>query len=355
MKEKFSSVGYSLLGPVIALILSFVVGGIFILTIGQNPFEVYNRFFSDSLGNTYGIGQILFKATPLMFTGLSAAICFKANLFNIGSEGQLTIGALATALIGAYCHTLPSIVLIPLCIIGGMAGGALWGSIPGILKAQFGAHEVINTIMMNFIAMGIASYLITNVVGVVATVHTTEISSSATLPRLDEIISLFHASPVNASFLLAVIGCIGIYYLINKTRWGYEIRTIGLNSAAAEYARISIRKNIILTFMVAGACAGLVGTNFVLGYKHYYELGFSEGTGFIGIAVALLAKNNPIGIIVTSLFFGLLEYGSLTINTMVPKELSNILQAIVILFIITLAKIMEVWIQRRRSAASANA
>ncbi len=354
MKEKISSIGYSLLGPVIALVLSFIVGGIFITAIGQNPFEVYNRFFVDSLGNSYGIGQILFKATPLMFTGLSAAICFKANLFNIGSEGQLTIGALATALVGTYCSSLSSWILLPLCLIAGMAGGAFWGSIPGILKSRFGAHEVINTIMMNFIALGITSYLISNVVGVTATVHTAEIAPAATLPRLDQIVSMFHASPVNLSFGIAIISCFGIYFLINKTRLGYEIRTIGLNSSAAEYARMPIKKNIILTFTIAGACAGLVGTNFVLGYKHYFELGFSEGTGFIGIAVALLAKNNPIGIIFTALFFGLLEYGSLTINTMVPKELANILQAIVILFIISLAKIMEGRIQRKRSAASAN-
>ncbi|HUL44451.1 MAG TPA: ABC transporter permease [Bacteroidota bacterium] len=344
-----------LVGPLIALLLSVVAGGIFILSIGQNPIEVYTRFIGDSLGNAYGIGQILFKATPLMFTGLAAAICFKANLFNIGAEGQMTIGAFLTGLVGSYFQGLPGWILLPASLVAGMAGGAAWGIIPGYLKARFGAHEVINTIMMNFIAMGVVSYFITNIVGVPATVHTPEISPSTTLARLESFFPVFHGSPVNLSFFIAVVICLGAYIFLTRTPRGYEIRALGLNAPAAEYARIPIRKNIIITFALAGACAGLGGMNFILGYKHYFELGFSEGSGFIGIAVALLARNNPIGIIVTSLFFGMLEYGSLTINTIVPKELSNILQAIVILLMITLTKVLGGWIERKRSPEPTNA
>jgi len=350
-----SNIAYTLLGPFTALILSILVGGIFILTIGQNPLEVYARFIGDSLGNAYGIGQILFKATPLMFTGLAAAICFKANLFNIGAEGQLTVGAFLTALVGAYFQGFPAWILLPLSLFAGMAGGAAWGVIPGYLKARFGAHEVINTIMMNFIAMGFVSYFITNIVGVPATVHTPEVAQTTTLARLESFFPMFHGSPVNLSLFLALGTCVAAYFFITRTRRGYEIRALGMNAPAAEYARIPIRKNIIIAFALAGACAGLGGTNFVLGYKHYFELGFSEGSGFIGIAVALLARNNPLGIIVTSLFFGLLEYGSLTINTIVPKELSNILQAIVILLMITLTKVLGGWIERKRNPVPVDA
>jgi len=337
----------AILGPALALVLSFVVGALFIAALGKDPLGVFSRFFAETLGTSYGIGQVLFKATPLMFTGLSAAICFRAGLFNIGAEGQLTIGAFLTALVGTYFGGLPAPLLIPLCCLAGMAGGALWGAIPGALKARFGAHEVINTIMMNFIAVGVVSYFIINSVGVPATVHTEEISPAAVVPRLESFTPFFRGSPVNLSLLLAIALCGSAAYAMKRTRRGYEVRTVGLNPSAAEYGGISIKRTIILTFTAAGACAGLVGANFVLGYKHYFELGFSDGIGFIGIAVALLARNNFLGIIATALFFGMLEYGSLTINTIVPKELSNILQAIVIIFMITIAAVANQWFKRK--------
>lgn len=328
-------------GPVTALMLAFIAGGIFILLIGKDPFLVYSRFFADALGNSYGIGQVLFKATPLMFTGLAAAISFRAGLFNIGAEGQLVIGAFLTAIVGSSLGDLPAIVLVPACLAAGVAGGAAWGAIPGFLKARYGAHEVINTIMMNFIAAGLVSYLVINVYGVPATVHTAEIAGGAMLPRLGDFMPIFRGSPVNLSLLLALSACGLIYYLLWHTRLGYELRAVGFNPRAAEYGRIDVPSRIVACMAIAGGCAGLVGSNFVLGYKHYFELGFSDGAGFIGIAVALLARNNPAGIVLTSLLFGLLEYGSLTINTMVPKELSNILQAIVILLVIVLTKLLD--------------
>ena len=353
--KSFRNIVLQLIGPLLALIFSFVVGGIFIIAIGKDPFIVYSRFFSETLGNSYGIGQILFKATPLIFTGLSAAICFKAGLFNVGAEGQLTIGAFFTALVGFSLNTLPPALLIPLCLIAGMLSGGIWGAIPGILKAKFGAHEVINTIMMNFIAAGLVSYLVINIFAVPATVHTPEIAQSAQLIRLDYFIDSFKGSPVNLSLFIGIFCCFIVYIVFQKTRIGYELRTLGLSSTAAEYGGINKSKITILAFFMSGALAGLVGSNFVLGYKHYFELGFSEGIGFIGIAVALLARNNPIGIVVTSLFFGLLEYGSLTINTMVPKELSNILQAIVIIFVIGLTKLIGGWVARLQTKSLVNA
>jgi general nucleoside transport system permease protein len=347
----FQKILQQLLGPSLALILSFFVGGIFISIIGKDPVEIYTRFFSQSLGTWYGIGQILFKATPLIFTGLSVAIAFRSGLFNIGAEGQLTIGALFTAIIAANVANIPPVFALPMCLLSGFLGGAIWGALPGIFKAKFGSHEVINTIMMNFIAAGLASYLVINIFGIPATVHTQEISSTAELSRLENFSNVFRGSPVNLSLFIAILCCIFVYLLLWKTRLGYELRALGLSPTAAEYGGINKSARIIMAMTLAGGFAGLVGSNFVLGYKHYFELGFSDGIGFIGIAVALLAKNNPIGIIFTALFFGTLEYGSLTINTLVPKELSNILQAIVILLMIGLTKYIDHWFIRHQVKA----
>ncbi len=328
------------LGPALACVIAFLAGGVFIAAIGKDPLEVYGVFFSQTFGSWYGIGQVMFKATPLIFTGLSAAIGFRAGLFNIGADGQLAVGALATAAIGVFFPALPSWLLVPLCIAGGMGAGAFWGAVPGFLKARFGAHEVINTIMMNFIAAALISYIVNTFFSVPATVHTPPIASGAELPRLDEVSDVFKASPVNFSIVLALLACLFFHFLLTKTTAGYRLRAIGLNSRAAAAAGIDVGRNILGAMSLAGAFAGLVGTNLVLGYKHYYELGFAEGIGFIGIAVALLGRNHPAGIVLSALFFGVLEYGGLTINGLVPKELVNILQAIVILLVIIFAYVL---------------
>ncbi len=329
------------ISSLLAVIVAIAISTIIIVVVGKNPFEVYSIFLRETLGNPYGIGQVLFKATPLMFTGFAAGICFKAGLFNIGAEGQLLIGAFCTAIIGYVFAPLPPVILVPLCIIAGIIGGGLWGIIPGFIKATFGAHEVINTIMMNFIAAGVVNYLVGNVFFVPATVHTPEIGINANLPRLESFATFFHGSPVNLSIFLALGASILLQFYLSRTTFGYEIRATGLSQDASRYARIKTSRVMIWTFFLSGALSGLVGTNYVLGYKHYFELGFSEGVGFIGIAVALLARNNPIAIIVTALFFGILEYGSLTINVIIPKELANIIQAVAILSIITLTKVFD--------------
>lgn len=327
--------------PILAVVLSFLVGALFILMVGKSPIEVYSVLFSQTLGNSYGVGQLLFKTTPLIFAGLSVAICFKAGLFNIGAQGQLQIGAFLTAIVGMKTMGVPAFIEIPLLLFAGMVGGGIWGFIPGYLKARLGAHEVINTIMLNFISTALISYLVTNVFNVPATVHTPPISPAGHLPRFDQIFSAFEGSPVNLSLLVALCMVVLVWYYVDRTRFGYELRVVGLNPKAAEYGGISVSRQIILSMVIGGAIAGLVGSNFVMGYKYYYEEGFSTDTGFMGIAVALLGNNNPFGIILSSLLFGMLEYGGLVINTMVPKELVSILQAIVIIFVISSNKIFR--------------
>lgn len=328
------------LAPVVAVALSLVLGAVFILAIGEDPLAIYSLMLRESLGTGYGLGQTLFKATPLVFTGLAVALGFRAGLFNIGVEGQLYLGGLAAALAGAALAGSPALVLLPLTLLAAAAAGAAWGALPGYLKARFGAHEVINTIMLNFVAFALASF-VGRWVFQAATVRTAEVGAGAHLARLDALFPALRGSPVNLALLLAAACAAGVGLLLFRTRTGYELRAVGLNAAAAEYGGVSIGRAQLVAMTLSGAIAGLGGVNFVLGYKHYFELGFSAGAGFLGIAVALLGRNHPAGVVVAALFFGALSYGGLVINQRVPKELVEVLQALVILLAISAQQVME--------------
>jgi ABC-type uncharacterized transport system permease subunit len=333
--------------PLLAVALSLAVGAVFILAIGEDPLAIYALMLRQSLGTGYGLGQTLFKATPLIFTGLAVALGFRAGLFNIGVEGQLYLGGLAAALTGVALAGLPAVLLLPLALLAAAAAGAAWGAIPGVLKARFGAHEVINTIMLNFIAFALASF-IGRFVFEPATVRTATIGAGAEIARLDVFLPALHGSPVNLSLLLALLVAAGTNLLLFGTRLGYELRAVGLNATAAEYGGVSIGRTQVVAMALSGALAGLGGVNFVLGYKHYFELGFSAGAGFLGIAVALLGRNHPVGVVVAALFFGALSYGGLVINQQVPKELVEVLQALVILLAISAQVLMERLARRMR-------
>jgi simple sugar transport system permease protein len=335
-----------LVGPFLAVVGALVVGALFIAVVGQDPFAVYGKMAAGVFGNAYGIGQVLFRATPLVFTGLAVALGFRAGLFNIGAEGQCVVAAFAVALVGATFADLPAIILLPLCIVTAMVAGALWALPPALLKARVGAHEVINTIMMNFIALALVQYL-GHATFVHATVRTAEVGAGARIPRLEAILPFFRGSPVNGSLVLAALAAGFVGWLLWRTTFGYELRAVGLQPAAAESAGIPVPRMRVVALCLSGGLAGLVGTNFVLGYKGFYESGFSGGVGFLGIAVALLGRNHPAGIILAALFFAALSYGGLVINTDVPKELVEILQAIVILFAITLHVAIERRARRR--------
>jgi ABC-type uncharacterized transport system permease subunit len=326
--------------PLIAVALALVAGAGFILAIGEDPLGIYGLMLRETLGTGYGIGQTLFKATPLIFCGLAVAVGFRAGLFNIGGEGQLTVAAFAAALVGAQFAGLPGTLLLPLTLVVAMGTGAAWGAIPGVLKARFGAHEVINTIMLNFVAAALVSYLGRGVFQP-ATVRTAEIGAGATLPRLDLWLPALRGSPANLSLLLGLAAAAVVGVLLFRTRLGYELRAVGLNASAAEYGGIPLGATQVKAMAISGALAGLAGMNFVLGYKHFFELGFSAGGGFLGIAVALLGRNHPVGVVLAALFFGALSHGGLTINQRVPKELVDVLQAIVILLAICVQQVVE--------------
>jgi len=334
------------LGPLIAVALALLVGAGFIAAVGKDPFVVYGHMVAGVFGNAYGVGQVLFRATPLIFTGLAVALAFRAGLFNIGAEGQLVMGAFATGVVGAALRDWPAPILLPLTLLAGMAAAALWALLPAILKAKVGAHEVINTIMMNFIALALVQYL-GHFAFEHATVHTAEIGAGAKIARFEQFLPVFRGSPLNLSLILALVAAVFVGWLLWRTKFGYELRAVGLSPSAAEYAGIDVPRTWIIALCLSGALAGLVGANFVQGYKGYFESGFSAGIGFLGIAVALLGRNHPLGVVIASLFFAALGYGGLVINTEVPKELVEILQAIVILFAITLHMVFERMIRRR--------
>jgi general nucleoside transport system permease protein len=321
-------------GTVGALLAAFAVGAVFIAAIGERPLEIYGLMLHDTFGTGYGIGMTLFKATPLVFTGLAVALGFRAGLFNIGAEGQLYLGGFAAGLVGMAWPQGPFPLLLLLCLVAAAGAGALWGAIPGALKARFGAHEVINTIMLNFIAFALVAYAGRRVFQT-ATVRTAEIGPGAALPRLDVALPGLQGSPANVALLIAIAAAIATGVFLFRTRRGFEVRAIGLNPAAAEYGGIGIGSTQTFTLALSGAVAGLGGANFVLGYKHFFEMGFSAGAGFLGIAVALLGRNHPLGICIAALFFGALSHGGFVINQRVPRELVDLLQALVILIAIS--------------------
>jgi general nucleoside transport system permease protein len=319
----------AILPPAWALLLALAAASALIIAVGGAPLAVYRLLLAGTWGNGYGIGQVLFKTTPLIFTGLSVSLALRAGLFNIGAEGQLTVGAFLTALVGAHAASLPAVVAVPLALAAGAAGGALVGAIAGALKAWRGAHEVINTIMLNFIVravmVGLGAHLFEQ-----EQIHTAPIAASAELPRLSHWIAAWHGSAANASLFIAVAVALSAWWLVERTRAGFRLRAVGASPDAAATSGISVPRVQFFALALAGAVAGLVGANFVLGYKHYYEDGFSGGIGYMGIAVAVLGRARPLGVVVAALLFGTLSQGALAVNAVVPKEIVDVLTAVII-------------------------
>ena len=326
-----------LLSPLVAVAAAFLVGGLVVTAIGENPFRIYAILFRGAFGSIDAIGLVLFNAVPLIFTGLAVSFAFRAGLFNIGGEGQLYVGAFVCTLAGLAFGGLPALILIPLLILASAAGGALWAAVPGFLKARFGVHEVINTIMMNFIAVGLTSYFVINLLREPGqmTPQTSEIALAGHLPRLAGPLSrigipLPQANPLNFSLVLALGAVWLAWYILYRTSLGYEIRAVGMNAKAAEYAGINVRRTVVLAMLVSGAFAG------IMGFRHRFLDNFSSGLGFMGIAVALLGKNTPLGVLLAALLFGVLNTGALEIDifTDVPRELILVLQAVTIILVV---------------------
>ena len=336
--------------PLVAVVAAFLIGGLIVLAVGDNPLFVYYLFVTSAFGSKDGIGYTLFYATPLIFTGLAVAVAFKCGLLNIGAEGQLVVAAFAAAWVGLTFPHSPVILVTAGAAIAAMIVGGFWSGIPGIMKAKFGAHEVITTIMMNFIAFSIVSYFTqykyrTTGDPILETAPIATVKDGVIvgphIPRMHALLAPFRVDfpgrlPLNLAFFLALAACVAVYIFLWKTEWGYELRAVGSSPSAAEYGGISISRNIVLAMVISGMLAGMVGINEVLGYRYRYYDGFSASYGFTGIAVALLGRNHPLGVLLAAILFGALARASLFIQIFtdnVSKDWVVILQAIIILFV----------------------
>jgi ABC-type uncharacterized transport system permease subunit len=310
--------------------LAFGVGATYFA--GENPWNVFSLLVGGAFGSTYDVGMTIFYMTPLILTGLAVAIPFKAGLFNIGAEGQLTIGALSATLVGLVFPGLPPFVAIPAAACAAFAGGATWAIVPAWLKVRRGSHEVITTIMMNFIAAGLASWV---VLDFIATTESQSPESRALSPAyLLSPFKIFDGAPAGPGLLLALFCALLLYGVLRKTSFGFEIKTVGANPEASSMAGIRVARTQCAALLIGGGLAGLVGVAEVLGHAGRYRIGFSADYGFIGIPVALLARCHPIGLIFSALLFGGLQKGTgeLDLETEhVTRELAQLIQAFVVL------------------------
>lgn len=327
--------------PLISLLLAFGLSALVILAIGEDPVAATRLMVVGALGSSYGWGYTLYYATNFMFTGLAVAVAFQARLFNIGGEGQATLGGLGVAL---ACLYLPwphwSLALLG-AALGAAAFGALWAAIPGYLQAKRGSHIVITTIMFNFIAASLLNYVLVNQLRPVGSMDpaSARFPTTTQLPRLHEILDLVgipfsRSTPANISLLIALAACVGVWYLLWRTRLGYQIRAFGHSEPAARYAGISPVRITVYVMLISGGLSGMMAINNVMGEAQRLVLNAVEGAGFIGIAVALMGRNHPFGVFLAALLFGFLYQGGaeLALWTSIPRELIVVIQALVILF-----------------------
>ena len=334
-------VGYVLV-PLVNLLVAFLISGLIVLAIGEDPVEAMRILIYGAFGFQEAIGYTLYYATNITFTGLAVAVAFHAGLFNIGGEGQAYIGGLGVGLVClAFDQTLPFVALLLIAILASALFGAAWAYIPAYLQAKRGSHVVITTIMFNFIAFALMNYLMVRILikpGQMSP-ESREFAESAWLPFVHEAFGWlgieFARSPLNLSFLWALVCCVIVWAFIWRTRWGYALRTVGANEPAAVYGGINPARIVIMVMCISGGLAGFVGLNEIMGVQHRLLLNFTAGYGFVGIAAALMGRNHPVGIILASVLFGALYQGGAELAFDVPRitrEMVVVIQGLVILF-----------------------
>jgi simple sugar transport system permease protein len=388
-KTRAAALAENLLMPALAVFTGLVVGGLIVIISNGPAIAAWRGFFSapgealratwnavsiaygalfkGALGNPtdlvdavrayqatgdskpilkaiYPISESLVAATPYILAGLAVAIGFRCGLFNIGAEGQLFMGALGAAFVGYSIVGLPAYIHLPLAILGGALGGAIWAAIPGYLKARFGAHEVVNTIMMNWIAFRLSDWLLFGPMKASGYRPVTpNVEVTAELPR-------FFPDPLrfNWGFFFALAMAVLVYWFLFKTTLGFEIRSVGANPDASKYAGMNVTRNFVLVMTLSGALAGLAGAVQVLGVDHWVGAGFSAGYGFDSIALALLGKSHPLGVVLAALLFGVLRSGATNMQSVsrIPIDLISVIQGLVIIFVAAPAIIR--WIYRLR-------
>ncbi|MCC5966934.1 MAG: ABC transporter permease [Natronohydrobacter sp.] len=327
--------------PLTSVALAFVISGILIWAIGENPWAAVKLMVDGAFGSSYGWGYTLYYATNFIFTGLAVSVAFQARLFNIGGEGQAALAGLGVALVCLYIPWPHWSLALVGATLGAAAFGAAWAFIPAWLQAKRGSHIVITTIMFNFIAASVLGYFLVNVLRPQGSMDpaSARFPSATVLPKLHEMlrplgIPFSTVPPVNISLFLAIGMCFAVWFMLWRTRLGYQIRAFGESEPAAEYAGISPVKITIYTMLISGGLAGMMAVNSVMGEQQRLVLNAVEGAGFIGIAVALMGRNHPFGVFLAAILFGFLYQGGaeLALWTGIPRELIVVIQALVILF-----------------------
>ena len=327
--------------PTLNLLAAFAVSGLVVLLIGEDPWRVVRILLWGAFGFEEAIGYTLFYATNFIFTGLAVAVAFHCGLFNIGGEGQAYIGGLGVALVCLHLDFLPFALIVPAAVVGAALFGAAWAFVPALLQAYRGSHVVITTIMFNFIAAALMVYLLVNVMSEPGSMQpeTRAFASHARLPFAHEILSALGieiaASPLNLSFVWALICSAAVWLFVWHTRAGYRLRTVGFSPPAALYGGISPARQILVAMLVSGALASFMSLNELMGVQHRLLLEFSAGYGFAGIAVALMGRGHPAGIVLASLLFGALYQGGAELSFEIPRitrDMVVVIQGLVILF-----------------------
>lgn len=318
--------------PIGAILLALIIGAILIASVGEDPLEAYGILLDGAMGDWRSITDTLLKATPLVFTGLSFAVAAKCNVWNIGAEGQLYMGALASVAVGIYLKGLPIYIHLPLALLAGALAGGLWASAVAWLKVKFNINEVVSTIMMNYIAELIASALVYGpmIENPFKSPQTCKVLASARLPVL------FEGTRLHAGIILAVVACIIYYIIFRHTLFGYRISAVGINKEAARFSGIQVNKHVFLSMFVAGVFGGLAGTIEMLGTNGLLIIGFSPSYGSDGIAVALLGQLQSFGMFLSAFLFGALRMGATALQrrTEIPQQIITIMQGIIVLFVI---------------------
>jgi simple sugar transport system permease protein len=327
--------------PLISILLAFFFSGLVIMAIGKDPVVAIKTMIDGAFGSTNGLGYTLYYTTNFIFTGLAIAVAYHARLFNIGGEGQVMLGGLGVALVCLSVDWPHWAIALPAAMVGGAVFGAAWAFIPAYLQAKRGSHIVITTMMFNFIAAALVGYVLLNGLKVPGSMSTESAAfgPGAHLPTFHEMlaplgIDFNKNAPANISFIIALLAAFGFWILIWKTRLGYEIRSFGLSESAAKYAGINPVRITVIAMMISGALCGLMAINNVMGEAERLIDNAPEGAGFIGIAVALMGRNHPIGILLAALLFGFLYQGGaeLAFWEAIPRELIVVIQGLVILF-----------------------
>jgi ABC-type uncharacterized transport system permease subunit len=344
-------IGRDFVTALVAVVLGLLAGAVLMALIGRNPISGYVYLFRGGVMSIERVGNTLATATPLILTGLSVAFAFRTGLFNIGAAGQMLMGGLCATAVGLTL-VLPKPLLLTIMVAAAILGGAAWGLVPGLLKAKFNVHEVVATIMMNWIAYWTVYYVVPAYFkGAYLETESRKIPDAASL-KVEWLTEMFNGSYINLGLFLAVISVIVIAFIIDRTTFGYELKAVGFNRHAAEYAGIKADRSIIMSMMIAGALSGLAGATFYVGYASNIQIGVLPTQGFDGIAVSLLGGNSPWGVFGAALFFGLLHSGKGFMNAMtrIPPEIADTIIATIIYFSATSVLIERNWERLKRKA-----